>query len=337
MTGQLADNIAKVHELCAEGLTKVEIAGKLGICPEYVMVLARRAGVKPASGFAWKLDVIKRLAGDGKTRPEISAETGIPLITVGNLIRRHRIPTIHARTIVNPGEREQRMASLYKNGKTLNEIGQEYGLTRERVRQLLTKFFGMTAEDGGQHFRAEERQRRFEANRNEKALKNWGCDWDQYVTLRDMKKPTRAFGLQKRNAASRGIAWELTLWQWWQIWQQSGHWPDRGRGSGGYQMCRKGDQGPYAVDNVYIAPGITNIQDYWHDVKSGARTRRKSPRQATTTPEHTKAVLKAAADRYRQTPKFKLRLKLRRLGLSKEARDAIVAASFPSTSTEEAA
>lgn len=70
--------------------------------------------------------------------------------------------------------------------------------------------------------------------------------------------PLRAFSRQRGLALKvRNIGWELTLWQWWTIWQDSGHWDERGSGRG-YQMCRKGDVGPYAVGNVFIGPGVEN-------------------------------------------------------------------------------
>lgn len=70
--------------------------------------------------------------------------------------------------------------------------------------------------------------------------------------------PLRAFNAQKKGAAIRGIGWELTVWEWWTIWLESGRWHARGRGAG-YMMCRKGDLGPYAVGNVFIASGIENV------------------------------------------------------------------------------
>jgi hypothetical protein len=65
-------------------------------------------------------------------------------------------------------------------------------------------------------------------------------------------KPFTAFKDQLRCAARRGIGWELTFEQWWALWEESGHWLERGKGQG-YCMCRNGDVGPYAVGNVSIA------------------------------------------------------------------------------------
>jgi hypothetical protein len=105
-----------------------------------------------------------------------------------------------------------------------------------------------------------------ERRRELRAQKYWGCTWDQYVKLDGLMAripPIRQFIEQRTNARQRGIRWELTLWQWWLIWQQSGFWQNRGPGAAGYCMCRLNDVGPYAVDNVYIATGRDNVRDYW--------------------------------------------------------------------------
>jgi hypothetical protein len=92
----------------------------------------------------------------------------------------------------------------------------------------------------------------------EKSQRNWGCSVADYLSLRC--KPMRGFQQHRKNARQRGIGWELSLWQWWTIWQESGHWDHRGSGQG-YVMCREGDIGPYTVGNVFIAPGIVNCSD----------------------------------------------------------------------------
>ena len=152
------------------------------------------------------------------------------------------------------------MAALFRSGRTLQEIGDQFGVTRERVRQVLKKFYGITAVDGGQTKKAADKREKFEARRNNASLKKWGCNWDQYVALRAMKKPTRCYAAHRQNSKKRGIGFDLTLWQWWSIWQQSGKWALRGRGQG-YMMCRVGHEGPYAVGNVFIATGCENSSD----------------------------------------------------------------------------
>lgn len=88
-----------------------------------------------------------------------------------------------------------------------------------------------------------------------RARQRWGCSYEEYLSLRC--KPMRTFQAHRSNARHRGIGWELTLWQWWAIWQESGHWEHRGRGQG-YVMCRYRDVGPYSIDNVFIGTCIEN-------------------------------------------------------------------------------
>lgn len=283
----------------------------------------------PVSETVAKLRV---LAASGLSYKEAAKAVNLSVAVVGKHARDYAIPL--KRGMQGPrrktrvaSDRSQEMAHLYKAGKTLQQIGDQFGLTRERVRQILRSCHGMDGSDGGASVIAAEKHHKFEARRNLACIKKWGCTWGDYVSLRAMRHPTRAFSSQRKNADSRGIKWELNLWQWWTIWQQSGHWSERGRGCG-YQMCRFGDQGPYSVSNVYIASGIANIKDYWADVKSGVRTR--SPTPKTSSPERTKAKLREASARYHQTPKFKLRRQLRAQGIPREQRDAIVAQQFGS-------
>ena len=64
--------------------------------------------------------------------------------------------------------------------------------------------------------------------------------------------PKTIFARQKAMAKVRKIEWQLTFDQWWNIWDQSGKYEQRGRGSGKYCMSRIGDIGPYAINNVVI-------------------------------------------------------------------------------------
>lgn len=56
-------------------------------------------------------------------------------------------------------ERINKMASLYKEGKTLEEVGAEFGLTRERVRQILEKA-GIQRRVAGERTKPEEVEER---------------------------------------------------------------------------------------------------------------------------------------------------------------------------------
>jgi hypothetical protein len=56
----------------------------------------------------------------------------------------------------------------------------------------------------------------------------------------------------RNNALQRGVEWLFTEAEWLEVWKKSGHFAERGRGPGQYQMARKGDCGPYAEWNVAI-------------------------------------------------------------------------------------
>ncbi len=75
------------------------------------------------------------------------------------------------------------------------------------------------------------------------------------------ESPIGRYRMHKVNAAKRNIPWEFTFDSWWEIWEKSGHWGERGKGTTKYQMCRFNDVGPYAPDNVKIATQLENMQE----------------------------------------------------------------------------
>lgn len=76
------------------------------------------------------------------------------------------------------------------------------------------------------------------------------------------KDPFRkAYTQQKSNVRQRGLEMRLTFEEWKQIWLDSGHWEERGRGALKYCMMRKGDQGHYEIGNVFIGTGAQNVSD----------------------------------------------------------------------------
>lgn len=71
--------------------------------------------------------------------------------------------------------------------------------------------------------------------------------------------PKFAFACQRAQARRRKVDWKLTFEQWWQIWQDSGHWERRGRKWDCYVMCRVGDAGAYEAGNVFIGRMVENV------------------------------------------------------------------------------
>jgi hypothetical protein len=66
---------------------------------------------------------------------------------------------------------------------------------------------------------------------------------------------------QRHRARQRGISWNLTFDEWYQWWQQTGHWEDRGITSGKYVMSRFGDLGPYSLDNIFCQTRDDNCRE----------------------------------------------------------------------------
>jgi len=170
-------------------------------------------------------------------------------------------------------ERPEIMRDRYLSGETLAQIGLSYGISRERVRQIITGRYGSLASRGG---KALSDRRKLEDRiraKNEHYLRTEGCTYSQYRRLvrlaREMvaegvsehKTPIKAYASQRQRAKARGIAWEFTLWSWWTVWQKSGKWGRRGRGRASFVMCRKGDVGPYSPENVVIEPLFKNSFD----------------------------------------------------------------------------
>lgn len=212
-------------------------------------------------------DRLRDLALEGKTRKQAAEILGV---SYGTVIR-YPIDFEHGGKRHGPDARDEAMCAMYKGGKTLEEIGSVYGLTRERVRQVLKKYYGMTGANGGRSVSAERKRKSSKAKKDAACLAKNGCLYSEYASLVRLGKamkaeglgacrtPTGAYHSQRRNSISRGIEWNMKLWDWWQVWDASGKWEYRGRGKGQYVMCRFGDTGAYEPGNVYIATADHNV------------------------------------------------------------------------------
>lgn len=69
------------------------------------------------------------------------------------------------------------------------------------------------------------------------------------------------YACHKGKAKHRGIPFNLTYEQWWNIWEQSGKWEERGSGLNQYVMSRINDQGAYEIGNVIIQLASQNKKE----------------------------------------------------------------------------
>lgn len=117
-----------------------------------------------------------------------------------------------------------------------------------------------------------------------------------------MLSPKQAFKSQITTSKKRNIAFLLTFDEWTKIWNDSGHWHERGRRLGEYHMARFGDKGPYAVGNVSIIPGSKNRSDankgrklgpfseeHLEHLRAGAQARKHYPHSEKTKRKMSKA------------------------------------------------
>jgi transposase-like protein len=264
---------AEAQHLAQSGLDHLEIANILRVAPLEILKTAyrnaisvRRADrVKPETNLKVRRDKIAGLAQMGKTVPEIAREVGCGRQTVRSTLRLMGLPIIHG----NAGApavglrnevRAQTMASMFRQGVTLQKIGEQFGVTRERVRQIL-KTLGMTGEHGGASASSSVKKTSnaaaIKATRDARCFAKWG------VPHADMKAGRAdgtlgAYCRQKNSARHRGIEWDITFAQWLAVWRQSGRLELRGRGKGHYVMSRIKDDGGYRMGNVHIQLSTVN-------------------------------------------------------------------------------
>lgn len=153
----------------------------------------------------------------------------------------------------------ERMFFMYQQGVTLEMIGKQYGITRERARQYISSL-GYSAKDGGKCKQAEgkreSRKRKIDAN----LTARYELDADVVRQLRS-DGVIGAYKKQEANSKIRGIVWSLTFAQWFSIWQASGKLHLRGRGRGKYVMSRVRDDGAYELGNVHIQLADENSRE----------------------------------------------------------------------------
>ncbi|WP_282460162.1 hypothetical protein, partial [Mycoplasmopsis arginini] len=92
----------------------------------------------------------------------------------------------------------------------------------------------------------------------------FGCSLEfrnKYGSYKQKKSVLMGYIQQRKNAAKRNIDWNITFPDWLEIWQDSGHLENRGRGTGKYAMTRVCDIGGYTKDNVVIKSFAENAQE----------------------------------------------------------------------------
>jgi len=100
------------------------------------------------------------------------------------------------------------------------------------------------------------------------------------------------FKAHKRRAEKRNIPFTLTFEEWYDIWQKSNHWEQRGRGRDKYVMSRIGDKGGYTLGNVFIQSNLNNVIEGNKNrvISEETKLKHKLNKQKSITPEHIKKM-----------------------------------------------
>lgn len=148
------------------------------------------------------------------------------------------------------------MARLYREGLTLEKIGQKFGCTREWVRQVL-KAHGVTYRDGGQHMAAAGRKEARAAKRltNYEKRRGFTLQWRREMSQKytfNGHDPYRIWERKRNNINRDGALWRITFPEWMDLWIASGKLPEYGKGGDAYCAVRIDDAGPWIISNLRI-------------------------------------------------------------------------------------
>ena len=158
-------------------------------------------------------------------------------------------------------ERDSKISELYRHGIVREEIGRMYGISGQRVSQILNGMC-IKSKDGGSTIRALVSLRYKKKSDSYQSFHiTYGCSREDVMSLNNKLIPgdkgswAAMYSTQRNNAIShRGIEWKFTFPQWLKIWKDSGHLHERGRIKGKYVMSRICDLGAYEENNIKIIP-----------------------------------------------------------------------------------
>lgn len=155
-------------------------------------------------------------------------------------------------------ERNKAIAELYKTGKTFQEIGEQYELTGERVRQIV-KSIGIYRNQGGAYIKSKARMDASEKKRlqswDKRSFKKYGCSYEEVKRISGGRLSdgiARNYINQRNSSMQRGIEWSISFPDWVDAWKSSGNWNNRGCSEDGYCLARKDFTVGFTKDNVVV-------------------------------------------------------------------------------------
>lgn len=145
--------------------------------------------------------------------------------------------------------RDKEIVRRFKSGETYDSIGIDYGICRERIRQIL-KRNGIDRTQGGKHLTTKiannEKRERFLS----KFLPAYLCT--RAEANKYSAKIKSAYKNKKRNVNNAGEIFLISLPEFYEIWKSSGKLRKMGRGKGRYIMTRIDKNKLWDAGNVRI-------------------------------------------------------------------------------------
>jgi predicted DNA-binding protein YlxM (UPF0122 family) len=190
------------------------------------------------------------------TVKEVAAKYNVYPTIIYSILRAYKVPLRGYAGLMSPEGRDDEICELYRSGYTMQEIGDRYNISRQRIQQILAKF-NMTYEDGGNHVKSVARQEQLKQEMDERSFNNYGYTREQFHMLRgtheDYNKSALGKWYQfKKNCEIHGFELQLTPLEWWDIWQKSGKFHLLERAGDGYCLGRIDQKGPFSKENCVV-------------------------------------------------------------------------------------
>lgn len=166
--------------------------------------------------------------------------------------------------------RKQDMVALYKSGMTLQDIGNKYGMTRERVRQIIVKE-GVTSKDGGktvQKIAKQKNENLLRAHQKQERTMKREAHHKKWVekNLENAIHEIEQAGLphyREHIVCNSYIRIRLVRWHqhqekymnyidWATVWRASGYFSMASGPEKGWCMTRIDHNAPWSVENAKI-------------------------------------------------------------------------------------
>lgn len=136
------------------------------------------------------------------------------------------------------------------------QIAEKHGMSRVNVANILKKA-NVTYKDTNRFKQAAEKRESRLLQVDDRTKKRDGVSREVWKEIGTDAR--NQFRYNRNYAQYANIPWELTLGQWWDIWQKSGHWNDRGTGHG-YVLSRNDKLKGFSIGNVEVISASENLK-----------------------------------------------------------------------------